>query len=181
MRTHKTKTGTGIEQTYGMRDSHPSVLWVVVATNSELRVFSKAKKNEPLDLVQEEAHSEGRLGGHELVSDRPGRAFQNHTQSHSGHQTGPLRHALTGEKDPKEQASDDWARKIAGILETGLERNRYEHLILVAEPRLAGRLHGHLTAEIRKRVSATYEKDFGGWISESSLLERLEALMSGGG
>src|SRR6476659_8771897 len=110
MRAHKTKTGTGVEQTYGMRVSHPSVLWVVVATNSQVKIFCKTKKNESLVLVQEESHPDGRLGGHELVSDRPGRAFQSHTQGHSGHQTGPLRHALSSENDPKEQASDDWAR-----------------------------------------------------------------------
>ena len=178
MRTNKTKTGVDIKETQGMREYYSSVLWVIAASNSRVQVFNKLRRSEPLRLIHELAHPKGRLGGHELVSDRPGRSFQSSTQSHLGHQTGPLRHALSSHQDPKEQASDDWSRQIAKMLEEGLEKRQYDQVILVAEPKLAGRLHAHLSQEIQKRVIATYEKDFGRWLSDSSLVDRLEALVS---
>jgi protein required for attachment to host cells len=89
-------------------------------------------------------HPEGRLKNRDIDADKPGRAFDSHGQG---------RHALERERMPTEQ--------LAGMLDEGRVRERYDQLVLVAEPRFLGWLRDALSPETTQRVVASLDKDLG--------------------
>jgi len=87
---------------------------------------------------------------HDLVTDRPGRDFES---------MGPTRYAETGHSDPHRDLKRGFARRLAGILATGLAEKRYEHLVLVAPPTTLGDMRDALAAPVHGLVVAELAKD----------------------
>lgn len=86
----------------------------------------------------------------DMKSDRPGRAFDSH---------GEGRHATGTAVSPKEQESIRFAKTIADYLDQGRVNHRYDHLVLVADPRFLGHIRGALSSEVAKLVSLEIDKD----------------------
>lgn len=174
MRTGKTSHGVGMDSTRGMRNETSRTSWIVVADNSRARILACTPAEPRPRLMRTMEHAEGRLHGHELVSDRPGRTFASHTKAHGGHQTGGVRHAYSSEDDPRSHETESWCGSLADFLEESLRD--YDNLVVVAEPRLIGRLNAHLTGSVRERVARTIERDLS-WIEGEPLVDRLSSLI----
>lgn len=69
------------------------------------------------------------------------------------------RHAIQPHTTVREKAEQQFARAVAGELESGAERKQYEHLILVAPPRFLGVLREQLPEALSRRVVGEIQHD----------------------
>ncbi len=132
--------------------------WVLVSSASRARLFVAGDKKD-LKLVQEFDHPEGRARAHDLTSDRPGRTQQSPGNSSGGASKGS-RSGMEPHTDPKTVEAEIFARSLATMLDKGLSSNTTAHLLLVAPPHFLGQLREALSDSVKKRVSASLDKDF---------------------
>lgn len=124
--------------------------WVVVAHRAGARIYENDGPGKGLRMLQEIAHPEGRLQDKELETDRPGRTFD---------RVGPgTRHAQSRQVTPSEHVAELWAKELAAVVEQGRTEQRYDRLVLVAEPRFLGRLQAQL-GNASGAVVATLKKN----------------------
>lgn len=124
--------------------------WILLAHRSGARIFSHAGRTSGLTLVEEIAHPEGRLRDRDMDADEPGRTFD----KFGGH-----RHAVTPEHMPTEREAERFAKSLAERLEHARGQNRYQKLVLVAEPGLLGVLRDKLAAPTQALVVASLARD----------------------
>lgn len=126
--------------------------WILVAHRGGARLFENSGPGRGLKLVEEIDHPEGRLKSGEINADRPGRTFD----------TFHRRHGVSQEHEAAEQVSLMFAKRLCDRLDAARARNRYSHLVLVAEPRLLGELRAAMDKHTAALVSAALDKDLGG-------------------
>lgn len=124
--------------------------WVVVANQSEARIYALDKPRGPLVEVQRLEHEAGHVREGEMVSDRPGRAFQ---------RVGNVRSAMEPEVDPKEQEATRFAKEIGDHLDSGQHQGRFDRLVLVAAPHFLGLLRKALSSATSKYVTQEIAKN----------------------
>lgn len=127
-----------------------SDVWVVVASSTRCRIFAQHKHSGPLEPVEELDHPEGRLHGRELVTDQPGRSFDS---------AGNGRHAMGEPVDPHEQGNIRFAKTVADKIDAARKRDRFDRLVLVADPRFLGHLRHGLSPATRRRLSTELQKN----------------------
>lgn len=174
----RTRRGTPIRSTLGMRNIKPQRAWVMVADRHRLCLFERVddELGERFKLSQEFLNPDGRKKGHELVSDRPGRSFESHDQSHHG-QTGGLRHSYGNSFEPEDRAVETLVKEASRLVTDGALNNAETKLTVVAEPRLMGNLRPRLGKVAPQCEMEFKEKDYA-WIADDRLEERLKALLS---
>ncbi len=139
--------------------------WVLVGDSSRARIFVVGDDKE-LKLVQEFDHPESRAMAHDLTSDRPGRTQQSGSPGHgnggpsNGGPTKGSRSGMAPHTDPKAVEAEHFAHSLATVLDKGLSSNTTAHLLLVAPPHFLGLLREALPDSVKKRVSASLDKDF---------------------
>jgi protein required for attachment to host cells len=170
----KTKLGVDLKSTVNLKKVPKTTTWYLVADAARACLYEKAKDRGDINLKQQWKNLDARKKSLELVSDKPGRSFDSHTQSTHG-QTGAPRHSLSQRLTPTEEATLRFAQKMANNLSRERKNGRFEKLVLVAEPKLLGSLKTNLDKETLKLLKATYQKDYS-WISESDVLEHLKEL-----
>ncbi len=74
------------------------------------------------------AHTEGRLHDREITSDFPGKIKGE----------GSVGHAFEQPTDPKKHEADNFAHRIAQYLEEAHNANKFEQLLIIAEPSFLG-------------------------------------------
>ncbi len=173
MKGKKTKHGVNISQTYGMKERLNTIEWILTAHRSRAQIFERKGNN--LKLIQDMLHPEGRLKDREMLSDRPGRSYDSHTQCSGGHLTATPRHALGHEKGPKQRVLRQFTKLIAERIEAARREHRFAQLTLIAEPQLIGKIKEHLSNATCRVIKNQLEKDFA-WLSEAQLKNRLHTL-----
>ena len=103
-----------------------------------------------MDLVAEIDHPRGRLKAGDLDSDRPGRSFDRAAQG---------RHAYTSEESPADRVEHEFALQLADQLDQHRNSGAFDQLVLIAGPKLLGKLRHALSEPTRKLVSAELDKD----------------------
>lgn len=126
--------------------------WVVVADQSQARIFEAPKPLGPLVELERLDHAAGTKRGIEILSDRPGRAFDS---------VGGGRHAMEPEVDPKQAEAMKFAREIVGRLEKGRTAGQYDRLVLVAGPQFLGLLRQSMSPALADLVSVEIPKNLG--------------------
>lgn len=127
-----------------------SDVWVVVASSSRCRIFAQHTHSGPLQQIEDIDHPEGRMRGREFASDRPGRSFDS---------MGSGRHAMGRPVDPHEQEQIRFAKTVATKINTARKQDKFERLVLVADPRFLGHLRHGLSAATRHLLSAQLQKN----------------------
>lgn len=123
--------------------------WVVVADRVQARVFAR----HPFELLHVLNNPLGREKNRSLTTDKPGWARSRFSSPASTH-------ALTGEKNQHEIAALQFAREIARFLEAKLIARRFDELLIVAEPKMLGRIRQMLPKVLVKQAQ-WLKKDFG--------------------
>lgn len=123
--------------------------WILVADNTQARIFTADSPSSALEEIEGLAHTEGRLHDREITTDLPGRIK---SADGSGH-------ALEQATDPKKHEADNFARQVVQHLETGHNANKFEQLLIVAEPSFLGLLRNHLPEHIKKHVCFELDKN----------------------
>lgn len=174
---NRTSRGTPLRSTAGMRFIKDQPRWILVADRHRLVLFETCKDElgECLLMKEEFLDPDGRKKGHELVSDRPGRAFDSQDKSRRG-QAGGARHAYGNSAGPVERATQSLVHAAVQIVDKhGLNREG-THLTVLAEPRLAGNLIPALQRAVPHCATGLLEKDYA-WIPTRDLAERLKTVL----
>ena len=124
--------------------------WIVVADASRARIFSSNANRSEMHEIETLTHPASRLHEQELTSDLPGRAYDS---------TGHARHAMGQVVDPKKQEEIIFAQQIADHLDAERKQKSFEHLVLIAPPKMLGLLRDNITSETLKRVTQEIHKD----------------------
>ena len=125
------------------------VTWVVVADASRADIYSRQKRFSPLEPVQSLTEPEARSKERDLASDAPGRAFDI---------GGAGRHAMEPDHTGKEHLRESFVRRIADVLETGRNTDRFQKLVIVAAPAVLGELRAQLSSVVQRQVVAEFDK-----------------------
>jgi protein required for attachment to host cells len=122
--------------------------WIMVANRVHAQVFH----GQTFELIEKLENPIGREKNHALTTDKPGWSRGKFAQPSSIH-------ALTGEKDPHEEAAIQFARKLARFIDKAFIMHRFDTLTLVAEPKLLGHIRASLSKHLLKQIDCV-EKDF---------------------
>jgi protein required for attachment to host cells len=126
--------------------------WFVLADGMHARILRQEVPRGPLvpaldhDLVAPAVHGHAR----DLKSDRPGRAFSTGTNA---------RHAMEPRHDPHDHEKRHFARRVADLINDAAARDAFEHLVLVAPPRVLGELRAALDERASKRITGEVTRD----------------------
>jgi protein required for attachment to host cells len=124
--------------------------WVVIANGARARVFDFRPADRSLELVHETASDDARRKTSEIMSDRAGRMWD----------TGPgQRSGMEPPTDPQEHAKAEFLRELADWLEKAATEQRYDRLVLVAEPQALGHLRQQLGKPAAEKVTGELAKD----------------------
>lgn len=121
--------------------------WILCADRAHARVWFTPGRH--LELVRAIEHPEGRMHDSELKSDAGGR-----TQALSGVHP----HALERHESPTETVARRFAKELATLAKEARVDGRFDHLVLVAEPRFLGWLDEALDDETRAKVTGRVRK-----------------------
>ena len=103
----------------------------------------------------------------DLVTDRAGRGYES---------ASPLRHAVGG-ADPHEAAMERFGAGIADLVNRAAVQDRFDGLVLVAPPRVLGRMRQALNDHARKRLILEEGRDLLG-LPDAEQKTRLAALVT---
>lgn len=168
MLSGKTRQGVSIKSTQGMRPMHSPETWMLVADRSRVRLF-KERHDElgtSIDLIFDSPNPDGRKHGRDLVTDRPGRAFEGR---------GDARHAYGNSFQPQDAVTEKLVRQTTEFIQD-LRLKEGTELILIAESQLLGMLRSALAKQAPQLSIACHEKDFA-WLKNGELEQRLRALI----
>lgn len=127
-------------------------LLLLVANGSRARLYRV--RGGRLELIEHLAHPASRARGADLVSDRPGRAFDD-----SGG-AGPHRSGMEPPTDPREVEHLAFAREVARRVAIHTRRTRTAEVLLMAPPRFLGRVKAALDPGVLRRVAASVSHDY---------------------
>ena len=132
-----------------MKDIHR----ILVANLERVWFFDRVGPDGPLQLVGTTDNPAARLRDREIDTDRAG---QRHDRS--GHGAFGS-HRTDRANGPSEVNATSWARAIAESLRASRVRGTYDHLELVVEPQLLGRLRKAMDPETERLVECSVDKD----------------------
>jgi len=127
-----------------------ALAWVLVANQSQARLFEADKRAGELHELEALIHPESRLNGRDLISDAPGRTFDSGGQGRHAMGNVSQLHRLNGQR---------FARELAHALERGRVEGRYEKLYIVAEPQMVGSLREALNPPTRAVIAGETGKN----------------------
>jgi protein required for attachment to host cells len=103
-----------------------------------------------MEVAAQIEHPSGRLKSGEIDSDRAGRSFD---------RAGYARHGLAQEETASERDEHMFALHLADVLDKNRMAGVFDMLVIIAGPKLLGKLRSALTEPTRKLVKAELDKD----------------------
>ena len=126
------------------------ITWILVADGFQARLFCNDGPGRGVAPLSDDLLTGCNLPGREIMSDRPGWAFDS---------AGQGRHAKEPRTDPREAEKRRFAHTLVAMLEDGLNQVRFDCLVLIAPPRALGQLRDELSKSVRDKISAELAKD----------------------
>jgi len=124
--------------------------WILIADRAGARLFEQAHQRAPLVLQTTFEHPEGRLKEGEIHADRPGRVHD---------RMGDQRHSVAREKSAVDHVTEGFVRELADYLRKARHAQQFQQLVLVAGPKLLGRLREALDPATTALIIGTLHKD----------------------
>lgn len=123
----------------------PSKLWALVTDSGCGRLIElEASPARIEEIATREAPARHKTS-QELTTDASGREYD---------ATGPVSHSKHPRTDAHEEAEEQFAREWVDGLQKAFAQGRFEHLMLVADPRTLGRLREYMDKKLRATVAA---------------------------
>lgn len=126
--------------------------WYVFSNRTEAVIYKTFEKN-TFTLVGKIENPVGQKPEKELDSDRPGRGF-------SSAASGTIHHSLDRSFHHHETIAQRFAKDLALFLAKSKNENRFDELVLVAEPHFLGLLRGELSKNIQDTIHSTIPKEY---------------------
>ena len=134
--------------------------WIVIANRISARIYCE----KPFQHIITLKNPLGKERNRELRYDQPG-------FSHAKFGGPSSTHSLTGEKDPHEYATVEFAKEIRNYLKKESTQNNFDSLLIVAEPKMMGRMRNQLPKELISKCE-WISKDLG-HVPEGELLQAI--------
>ncbi len=138
-------------------------LWIIVAHQAGARIFRRNRPADGIELIERIDHPAGRLRDHDIDTDRPGRAFTPTPGTGSRSPLGAVHSQRKGGMTPRVMPHQEdairFAQQIAQHLETARAQNRFDRLVLVADPHEMGLLKESMDKKTGERIVATLNKN----------------------
>jgi protein required for attachment to host cells len=122
--------------------------WYVIADGTHARVV--ARRDGRFETVTALDSAAAHLRTSELGSDKPGRVFE---------RSGTAQHAVEPRSDPHQRSKADFAHLLAGQVTEAARRHEFDHLVLVAPPKILHDIKEHLDGTIAAKLVAEPAKD----------------------
>jgi protein required for attachment to host cells len=126
------------------------MIWILVANQSEARIYSCERVTGNLMLIDKLVNEEGSSHPRDLTSDAPGRAFDSF---------GPGRHSMEPSTGVKEEHRRRFVKEMVERLQAGLVKSGFDKLVLLAAPAVLGVIRKTLTADLANTVIKEIPKD----------------------
>ena len=143
--------------------------WVVVCDGSKALILENAGDARFPNLRTREAYEHKHPATRELGSDVPGRAFAS---------VGSTRSAVE-QTDWHRQAEERFAAQVADLLYRMAHAHTFDHLVVIAAPKVLGNLRAAFHPEVATRVVAEVAKDLTS-VPTHDLAKRLSLTPPGG-
>ena len=127
--------------------------WIIAADSSRARILQVTDRARQLAEVEQLLNPEGRMHDRELISDA-------HPRFSGTRGPGSDREEMSA----TEHATELFAKRVGGFLESARTAHRYDRLHLIAPPKFLGQLRKELGKEVQKLVAAELPKDLA-WLS----------------
>jgi protein required for attachment to host cells len=128
--------------------------WVVAADHARARFFRIDSSSAPLEEIDTLVHSGGRMHDRDITSDLPGKV------KNPGGMGGGS--AFEQQTDPKKHEADMFAVEIVRYLEHAYNINRFDRLIVIADPSMLGLIRQHMPDQLNKHISLELDKNITG-------------------
>lgn len=125
--------------------------WYVVARRTEAVIYKEDAQHH-FQFVYRLVNPRGRKPEIELDSDRPGRGASS--------ANGTFHHALDRSWNRHETVAKKFAKKIAQALTHAARQNRFDELVLVAEPHFLGMLRDEIPASLRAKIKHEVNREY---------------------
>lgn len=122
----------------------------VVASRTEA-VFYKEDLLHHFQFVNRLENPRGRKSENELSSDRPGRGISSASST--------FHHALDRTWNKHETVAKKFSKKISKYLVQGAQENRFDEIVLVAEPHFLGLLREEIPPSVRSMIKHTINRE----------------------
>jgi len=122
----------------------PKKTWIVIADGMHARILRQDKRGAPLTPALDQELYDPAVHGfsRDLKSAAPGRAFD------SG--SGGARHSMEPRVDPKTLEKQNFAKRVAELINDAASRKTFDQLVLVAPPKTLGELRTQLGEPAKK-------------------------------
>lgn len=141
-----------------------TTMWILVANSGLAQIFSVEGYGKNISKIERFDNPDARKKSSEILSDRPGRAFDS---------MGKARHSLSTEVDVHQHDNQVFAHKIAHYLEKAKVGNSFDELAVIAPPQFLGVLRNSFSEKVKKSVSKEILKDLPGTLSEHEQMQSL--------
>ena len=131
---------------------------IVVASQAETTFYDVQEIGQRLQFAGRLSDPLAHLHDRDLKSDRPGRVFD-HAPLSAGRRGATGHHGTGSERRPRKHEALVFAQKIAAELEQARRDDRFERLIVMAEPGFLGVLREALPSSLKSTVIAEVPKD----------------------
>jgi protein required for attachment to host cells len=128
----------------------PTTTWILIADGARARIFANRGPGKGIEAVAGGAFDADHRPDREIMSDRPGRAFES---------VGDARHAIEPHHDAHRELKQAFAEELAALLDAKLAAKTYDRVVLVAPPAMLGDLRASLSEPVRAVVYAEIDKD----------------------
>jgi protein required for attachment to host cells len=124
--------------------------WYVVADAARAIAYMRRPDRPGYDEVARWQSADAAKPARDLVSDRPGRAFDSR---------GNQRHAMEPPTDPKQLAKQAFAGELAEALNAAHAAKQFESLVLFAPTRVLGDIRRRLAGPTAEALARAVDKD----------------------
>lgn len=143
----------------------PTITWILIANESDARVFSSEGPGKDIILVQKFEHPEGRKKNQDIVTDRPGKSL--------GAVSGKFS-TMEPRVTPRQHERDIFVHKLIHYLEKEFANHHFAKLSLIAPPNFLGELRRALSNGLQKSVDRELDKDLpASWVPDHELVKML--------
>ena len=126
--------------------------WILVCDASRAVLYGVEQRGDEWRSIGSYSHPESRLKSSELTPTEPG---------HSLKSKGGSRHTVFESSTSAHEAEKEhFAQQLADVVNGGARTHSFDQFVLVAPPHFASLVEQHLSAEAKKRATATVLKDY---------------------
>lgn len=143
---------------------HPTNTWILLADGAHARLLRNLGPGKGLEELSPGTIDMPHPPNRELDSDKPGRVQDS---------AGPGRHSMEPHIYPHEKLKQDFAKSLADGINSAVNKNRFDRLIVAAPPKILGELRQKLDKNAQSRVYREIDKDLT-TVSEKELYRQLE-------